>query len=125
MGTRDVRCRVPLAAERHRSARQTSEPGPCGDCTRVLWVSGPWGQYSGKIHCIKKHWVQDEGGRHVAKRSSDSRQAYREVKLQRRDLVRVVSIVAPFVQLGAEPGENSLCRAPEEKWAQETCAGCF
>ena len=119
MGTRDVWCRVPLAAERHRRARQTSEPGPFWDCTRVLLVSGPWGQYSGKIYCIEKHWIQDEGGRLVAKRSSDSRQAYREVKLQGRDLVRVVSIVAPFVQLGAGTRENSLCRAPEE-----TCAGC-
>ena len=39
-------------------------------------------------------------GRHVAKRSSDPRQAYPEVKLQRRDLVRVVGIVAHFATLG-------------------------
>ena len=32
---------------------------------------GPWGQYSGKIRFIEKPGVQNEGGRHVAKRSSD------------------------------------------------------
>ena len=40
--------------------------------------------------------MQDEGGRHVAKRSSDPRVTYHEVKVQVRDLVRVVDIVAPF-----------------------------
>ena len=88
-------------AIRHGRARQTLEPGPCGDCRRVLWVPGPWGQYSGKIRFIKKHGVQDEVNRHVAKRSSDPRQAYPEVNLQGRDLVRVVGIVAPFAPMGA------------------------
>ena len=86
MGPEDV-CRVPLAAVRHGRARQTSESGPCGDCRRVLWVPGPRGQYSGKIRYIEKRGVQDEGGRQVAKHSSDHRQAYPEVKLQGRDLV--------------------------------------
>ena len=36
-----------------------------------------------------------------AKYSSDPRQAYPEVKLQGRDLVRVVGIVAPFTPMGA------------------------
>ena len=57
------------------------------DCRRVLWVPGPRGQYSGKIRFIEKRGVQDEGGRQVAKHSSDLRQAYPEVKLQGRDLV--------------------------------------
>ena len=35
--------------------------------------TGPAGQYSGKICFIEKHGVQDEGGRHVAKYSSDPR----------------------------------------------------
>ena len=100
MGPGDAR-RVPLAAVRHGRARQTSESGPCGDCRRVLWEPGPWGQYSGKIRFIEKYGVQDEGGRHVAKYSSDPRQAYPEVKLQGRDLVRVVGIVAPFAPMGA------------------------
>ena len=68
--------------------------GPCGDCRRVLWVPGPWGQYSGKILLIEKPGVQDYGSRHVAKRSSDPRVAYPEVKVHLRDLVRVVRIVA-------------------------------
>ena len=102
------------AAICHGRARQTSEPGPCGDCRRVLWVPGPWGQYSGKIRFTKKHGVQDEVSRHVAKRSSDLRQAYPEVNLQGRDLVRVVGIVAPFAPMGAEPGEKSFYRAPAQ-----------
>ena len=61
MGTGDV-CRVPLAAERHGRARQTSESGPCGDCSRVLWVPGAWGQFSGKIRFIETRGVQDEVG---------------------------------------------------------------
>ena len=43
MGPGDAR-RVPLAAERHGGARQTSASGPCGDCRRVLWEPGQWGQ---------------------------------------------------------------------------------
>ena len=50
-----------------------AESGPFWDCKRVLWVPGPWGQYSGKICFIEKRGVQDEGGRHVAKYSSDPR----------------------------------------------------
>ena len=117
-------CRVPLAAVRHGRARQTSESGPVGDCRRVLWVPGPWGQCSGKIRFIEKRGVQDERGRHVAKYSSDSRQAYSEVKLQGRDLVRVVGFVAPLPKWGLVPGENSFYRATLGKWAQETCVGC-
>ena len=40
-----------------------------------LWVPGPRGQYSGKIRFVE---VQDEGGRHVAKRSSEPVVAYPE-----------------------------------------------
>ena len=57
-------------------------------------------QYSGKILFTEKPGVQDEGGRHVAKRRSDPRVAYPEVKVQVRDLVRVVVIVAPFAPRG-------------------------
>ena len=53
-----------------RFIRQCSGTGPCGYCRRVPWVPGPRGQYSGKIRFIEKPGVQDEGGRHVAKRSS-------------------------------------------------------
>ena len=47
----------------------------------VLWVPDPRGQYSGKFRFIEKPGVQDEGGRHVAKRSSDTRVAYPKVNV--------------------------------------------
>ena len=56
--------------------------------------------YSGKIRFIEKPGEHDEGGRHVAKRSSDPRVAYPEVNVQVRDLVRVVGTVAPFAPRG-------------------------
>ena len=68
MGTADL-CRVPLAADRHGRARQTSGTRPCGDCRRVLWVLGPRDQCSGKTSLIVKPGVQDEGGPRVAKPS--------------------------------------------------------
>ena len=60
------------------------------------------GQYSGKIRFIEKPGVEDEGGRHVVKRSSDPRVAHPDVKVQVRDLVRVVGIVAPFAPMGRD-----------------------
>ena len=124
MGTGDL-CRMPQAAVHHGRARQTSGTGPCGDCRLVLWVTGPRGQNSEKIRFIEKHGVQDEGGLHVAKRSSDPRQAYPEVKLQGRDLVPVVGIVAHFAPLVAgSRGKFVLSSPPGGKWAKETCAGC-
>ena len=65
-----------------------------------MWVPGPRGQYSKKISFIEKPGVQDEGGRHVAKRSSDPREAYPEINIQVWDLVRVVGVVAPFAPRG-------------------------
>ena len=94
MGTGDL-CRVPPAAVHPGRARQCSGTGPCGYCKRVLW-----GPYSGKIRFIEKPGVQDDGVRHVAKRSSDPRVAYPEVNVQVWDLVRVVGIVALFVPRG-------------------------
>ena len=44
--------------------------------------------------------MQDEGVRHVAKRSSDPREAYPEVNVQVQDLMRVVGIVALFAPRG-------------------------
>ena len=49
--------------------------------------TGPAGQYSGKIRFIEKPGVEDEGCRHVVKRSSDPRVAHPDVKVQVRDLV--------------------------------------
>ena len=81
-------------------ARKKSGTGPCGYCRRVLWVRSPVGQYSGKIRFIEKPGVQDEGGRHAVKRSSDPRVARPKVKVQIRDLVRVVGIVTSFAPRG-------------------------
>ena len=69
-------------------------------CRTVLWVSDPRGQYSGKFRFIEKPGVQDEGGRHVAKRSSDPRVAYSEVNVLARDLVRGMGIAALFALRG-------------------------
>ena len=97
--------RVPPAAVRHRRARQSSGTGPCGDCRKIPCVPGPCDKCSGKICFIEKPRVQDLGGRHVAKRSSDPRVAYPEVKVHVRDLVRVLGIVAPFAPRGSVFGK--------------------
>ena len=47
----------------------------------------------------------------MAKRISDPRVAYPEVKVQVRDLVRVVGIVAPFAHGRSVSGENLFYRA--------------
>ena len=77
-----------------------------------MWIPGPWGQYSRRIRFIEKPGAQDEGGRHVAKRSSDSRVAYPDVKVQIRDLVRVVGIVAPFDPRGVGTREELVLLSP-------------
>ena len=82
------------------------------------------GQYSGNIRFIEKPGIQDEGGPHVVKRSSDPRITHPEVKVQVRDLVRAVGIVAPFAPRGFSIREKSFYRAPESRSAQATCAGC-
>ena len=64
-------------------------------------VTGPAGSVFGENSFYREIWGTGRGGRHVAKYSSDPRQAYPEVKLQGRDLVRVVGIVAPFAPMGA------------------------
>ena len=60
--------------------------------------TGPAGQHSGKICFIEKENLgyKTKGGRHVANRSSDTRVAYPEVKIQVRDLVRAVGTVVLF-----------------------------
>ena len=86
--------------------------GPCGDCRRVLWVPDSRGQYSRKICFIEKRGVQDDWGRHVVKHSFDTRQAYPDVKLQGRDLMRVVGIIATFAPLGASTRGKFVLSSP-------------
>ena len=124
MGTGDL-CRMPLAAVHHGSARKSSGTGPCRNCQRALWLPAPRCQYFGENLFYLKLGIQDEGDRHVTKRSSDPRVGYPEVKVQVRDLVRVVGIVAALphgMWAGSVPGEKSFYRAPGAKWAQEISA---
>ena len=46
--------------------------------------------------------IQEEGGRHVVKWRSGPQVAHREVKVQVRDLVRVVGNFAPFSRVGVQ-----------------------
>ena len=62
--------------------------------------TGPAGSVFGEDSFYRETRVQDEGGRHVAKRSSDPQVTYPEVNVQIRDLVRGVGIVAPFAPRG-------------------------
>ena len=55
---------------------------------------------------------------------NDHRVAYPYVKVQVRELVRVVGIVALFAQRRPLPGTNSFYRALASKWAQTICSGC-
>ena len=48
----------------------------------------------------------------MAKRSSDPRVGYPKVKVQVRDLVRVVRIVAPFAQRGVGTREKFVSMSP-------------
>ena len=112
MGTGDL-CQMPPPAVRLGRARQSSETGPCGDCRRVLWLPGPRCQYFGEIRFIEKPRIQDEGDRHVTKRSSDHRVTYPEVKVQVRDLVQVVDVVAPLPHGGLVPGKILFIKPQE------------
>ena len=88
------------------------------------WYRAHGVSIQGKIRFIENCGEQDEGGHHVAKRSSAPRQAYPQMKLQGRYLVRIVGTVAPFVPLGVGTRGKFFLSSPGEKWAQETYAGC-
>ena len=104
---------------------QGSGTGPSASCVYCCPLCPVGDQYSGKICFIGKPEVHDEGvalwlnvvltlGLSIP------------VKIQVRDLVRVVGIVSVFAQRGGESvfGGNSFSRSPGGKLAQETCAGC-
>ena len=92
----------------------TGEPGKVQGWDRVgivEWSYGNWARgvsILGKFVLFTKLGYKTRGCHHVAKRSSDSRVAYPEVKVQVRDLVRVVGIVAPLPHGVSVFGENSL-----------------
>ena len=63
------------------------------------------GSVFGETLLYRETWGTRRGGRHVAERSTDPKQAFPEVKLQGRELVRAVGIVAPFTPTwGRYPG---------------------
>ena len=95
MGPGDV-CRVPLVALRHGRARQTSETGPCGDCRRVLWVPGARCQY---FVLWRNMGYKTRVVAMLLNIVLNPREAYPEVKLHGRDIVRVVGIVDPFATI--------------------------
>ena len=71
MGTGDL-CRVPRSSDTPRESQaKFRDVTVWGLCRRVLWVPDPQSQCSGKIRFVEKPAVQDEGGRYVAKRSSE------------------------------------------------------
>ena len=99
MGTGDL-CRIPQASVRHGRAKQSS-----GDRVGIAEGSGayrvPGVSIRGKLVLYRQLRGTRQGGRHVAKRSSDPWVAYPEIKVQVQDLVRVVGIVAPFAPRGS------------------------
>ena len=86
-------------------------------------MPSPRGQYSGKIRFIEKRGVQDEGCRHVAKRSSDHRKALPEVKLQGRDLVRVVVLLSPLPHWDPIRGEIRFIEPQGGNWSRRLVSG--
>ena len=79
--------------------------------------TGPAGSVFGENSFHREIRSTRLGGRHVAKGSSEPRLAYPEVKVQVRNLVRVVDIVAPLPHVVSVFGELSFYRAPGGKWA--------
>ena len=81
----------------------TGEPGKVQGRGRVGIVEGSCGNRA-RGASIRGQFVLSRNlgyktrGRHVAKRSSETRVAYPEVKVHVRDLVRVVGSVAPFAK---------------------------
>ena len=76
--------------------------GSCGFRTRGISILGKF--------VLPRKPGHNTRGRHVAKRSSDPRVAYPEVKVQVRDLLRVVGIVACLAPRVSVLGENSFYR---------------
>ena len=89
-------CRVPLAAVRHGRAGQTSESGPCGVVEGSCGYRARGVSIRGNFVLSRNMGYKTWGGRHVAKRSSDPRQAYPDVKFQCDKLV-----ILPLLPLGA------------------------
>ena len=77
--------------------------------------TGPGGSVFGENSFYRETRGRRRGGRHVVKRSSDPRVAHPDVKVQVRDLVRVVGIVAPFAPMGASTRGKFVLSSPRGK----------
>ena len=75
--------------------------GSCGHRARGVSIRG-----KSVLSRNPGYQTRGEGGRHVAKRSSDPRVAYPEVNVQVRDLVRVVGIVPSYCPAGVQYSEK-------------------
>ena len=75
-------------------------------------VNGPAGSVFRDNSFYRETWGTSRGGRHVAKRSSEPRVAYPEVKVHVRELVRVVGNVAPFAQLWVDTRGKFVLSSP-------------
>ena len=100
----------------------TGEPGKIHGRKRVGIVEESSGYQArgvsirGKFVLSRNPRYKTGGGRQMAKHSSDPRVAYPEVKVQARDPVRVVGIVAPFAPRRVNiRGKFVLSRNPEYK----------
>ena len=82
----------------------TGEPGKVQGWDRVGFVEWSCGNWARGVSIRGKFVLSTRLGyktnHHVAKRSSEPRVAYFEVKVQVRDLVRVVRIFSPFAPRG-------------------------
>ena len=95
-------------AVRHGRARQSSGTGSCGNVEGSVGTE-PAGSVFGDNSVYRETWGKRRGGRQVAKRN---------VKIQVRDLVRVLGIGAPMPHGVSVSGKNSFSRSPGGKWAQ-------
>ena len=86
--------------------------GSCGYRARRISIRGTF-------VLSRNPGYKTRGGHHVVKRSSDPWVTHPEVKVQVRDLVRVVGIVAHLPHGGSVFGESSLYRAPAGRSAQD------
>ena len=103
-------------------------PNGCRYSGKIRFIEKQGGKWAQEIcaGCPKQRYATGEPGNVQGTGPSgfvEGSSGYRAhvVKVQVRDLVRDVEIVAPFATRGRNLGK--MFRAPGCKWLQETCAG--
>ena len=96
----------------------TGEPGKVQGRDRVGIVKRSCGYQARRVSAREKSFYRETRGTiigdcHVAIRRSDPRVAYTEVKVQVRDLVRVVGILASFSQRAQYSGKFHFIELPD------------